>query len=97
MTIEKIKLKKWDIANCLKTEEDITGFLAASLEEAEGDQEYIAHVFGVVSRARGMSKVAKKAKLSRAVLSDFLSEVGNREITSVLQIINALGLKIKLA
>ena len=97
MTQEKIKLKKWDIANCHKTEEDINGFLEASIEEAGDDQEYMAHVLGVVSRARGMAKVAKKAKLSSAALSNFFSKTGSGEFISMLQIINALGLKLKMA
>lgn len=91
------KLKTWNILDYLKTEEEIVEFLEVAIEEAGDDQEYIAHVLDVVARARGMAKVAKKAKLSKATLAGFFSKTGNHEAESMLKIISALGLKLKVA
>jgi len=39
--------------------------LEASLEEAQGDDAFIAKALGDIARARGMSQVARDAGLSR--------------------------------
>jgi len=87
----------FDAADYLKTEESISGFLEAALEEGGNDPEYIAHTLGIAARARGMTKVAKKAGLSRATLYNALSKKGNPEFSTILKVIGALGLKLKLA
>lgn len=85
----------FDAAEYLKTEEEIGYFLEASLEG--DDPVHIAHAIEIASRARGMAKVAKKAKLSKAALVAFFSKTGNHEFEATLKVINALGLKLKLA
>ena len=87
----------FDAAEYLKTEDEIGYFLDAAFAEGGDDQEYIAHVLSIVARARGMAKVAKKAKLSKATLAGFFSKTGNHEFESMLKIISALGLKLKVA
>ncbi|MEZ5691172.1 MAG: putative addiction module antidote protein [Rickettsiales bacterium] len=93
----KIKLKKWDIADYLKTQEDIEGFLEAAIEEGGDDPEYIAHVLGVIARAKGMTKIAKETGLSRATLYKALAKGGNPEFATVLKVINALGIKLQVS
>lgn len=56
------KLRAWDSAGHLKTEEEIVLYLEACLEE--GDSALIAHAFGVVAKARGMSQLAQDTGLS---------------------------------
>lgn len=87
----------FDATEHLKTEEEIGYFLEAAFEIGGDDPEYIAHVLGIVARARGMTKVAKKAGLSRATLYNALSDKGNPEFATILKVINALGLRLKLA
>jgi|CXWL01.1.fsa_nt_gi probable addiction module antidote protein len=82
-----------DIADHLITEQDIAYFLEAAC--ADNDPEHIAHALGIVARARGMTKIAKKTGLSRATLYNALSENGNPEFATILKVINALGLKLK--
>lgn len=54
-----LKLRKWDSAEYLKTEEDMVLYLEACMEEANGDAAFIAKALGTIARARGMSQLAK--------------------------------------
>lgn len=94
---KKAKYSVLDIADHLKTEKDIAGFLRACFEEAGDDPQFIAHALGVVARARGMSKLAKQAGVTRASLYHSLSEHGNPELGTVMKVMNAFGLKLSVA
>ena len=85
-----IKLKKWDVAEHLQTEEDITAYFDACL--AEGDPALITAALGDIARARGMTKVAKDSGLSRESLYRALSSEGRPEFSTVMKVVNALGL-----
>jgi probable addiction module antidote protein len=50
-----------------------------------------------VARAEGMGEIAKQAGLTRPSLYKALSEGGRPEFSTVLKVINALGLKLKIA
>lgn len=63
--MEKIKLRKWDSAEHLKTDEDIVLYLEACLEEAGDDAAFIAKALGTIVRAKGMSQLAKDTGLGR--------------------------------
>jgi DNA-binding phage protein len=54
----KMKTRKWDTARYLKTEEDVGNYLESVFED--GDPALIAHALGVVARAQGMARIAKK-------------------------------------
>ena len=83
------------IAQLLKTENDIANYLEAVFED--GDPALIAHALGVVARAKGMSKIARAAGLGRESLYKALSPDGNPEFVTVLKVMRALGLKLKVA
>ena len=85
----------WDSAAYLKTDEDIANYLEAVFED--GDPALIAHRLGVVARAKGMSQVAQAAGLGRESLYKALSKDGNPELATVLKVLHALGLKLKVA
>lgn len=89
---KKIKLTKWDAAKHLRTEEDIIYFLEAACED--NDPVHIARALGVVARARGMTKIAKKAGLTRPSLYNALSSSGNPEFATIIKVISALGLRL---
>jgi probable addiction module antidote protein len=55
----KIKLKKWDNAEHLETEEDMALYLDACLEEAGDDASFVAKASGTITRAKGMSQLAR--------------------------------------
>jgi probable addiction module antidote protein len=88
----KIKTTKWDAIAHLKTDEDIAAYLDAVLED--GDSALIAAALGDIARAKGMSRIARKAGLGRESLYKALSPEGNPEFATVLKVIRSLGLKI---
>ena len=79
----------------LNTEEAMVTYLEAALED--GDAAVIAAALGDVARAKGMTKVARKAGLGRESLYKALSPNGNPEFATVLRVIEALGLKLHAA
>jgi probable addiction module antidote protein len=82
----------WDPAQHLKTEEDMAAYLEAALEE--GDSALIAAALGDIARAKGMTQVARDAGLGRESLYKALSSSGNPEFSTILQVIQALGLQL---
>ncbi|MFC5472556.1 addiction module antidote protein [Paraherbaspirillum soli] len=92
--METVKLRKWDSAEHLQTEEDIVAYFDACLEEAGDDPAFIAHALGVIARARGMSQVARDTGLARESLYKALSGEGNPEFGTILKVVKALGLKL---
>ncbi|HUB85847.1 MAG TPA: addiction module antidote protein [Rhizomicrobium sp.] len=91
----KLKTRPYDSAAYLKTEEDVANYLEAVFED--GDPALISHALGVIARAKGMAKIAKKAGLGRESLYKALSKDGNPKIDTVVKVVHALGLKIRLA
>ncbi|MDE3016247.1 MAG: putative addiction module antidote protein [Pseudomonadota bacterium] len=92
--MKKTKLIKWDSAKYLKTEADMVAYFDICLEEAGDDPAFIAHALGVIARARGMSKVARAAGISREGLYRALSADGNPEFSTILKVMRALGLRL---
>jgi probable addiction module antidote protein len=91
----KTKTIPWDSVDYLKTDQDIAHYLDAVFED--GDPALIAAALGDVARAKGMSQVAQDAGLGRESLYKALSPEGNPEFGTVLKVIRALGLKLKVA
>ena len=90
----KIKLRKWDSAEHLKSDEDIALYLDACLEEAGDDPAFIAKALGNIARARGMSQLARETGLGRESLYKALSGEGNPSFATILKVIHALGVKL---
>jgi probable addiction module antidote protein len=93
--MRKTKTIPWDSAEHLKTDEDIAHYLEAVFED--GDPALITHALGVIARAKGMSQIAQAAGLGRESLYKALSPEGNPEFATVLKVMRALGLKLKVA
>jgi probable addiction module antidote protein len=91
----KLKTKKWDSAEYIKTPEDVAAYLDAALED--GDSALIAVVLGNIARSKGMAVVAKKAGLGRESLYKALSKGGNPKLDTILKVVHALGLKLQTA
>ncbi len=85
-------LKKFDPADFLDDEEEIEGYLQDAFET--NDAAFIADALGVVSRAKGMTKVSEETGLGRASLYKSLSDKGNPELSTILKVMNSLGLKL---
>jgi len=91
----KIKTIAWDAASYLKTDKDIAHYLEAVFED--GDPALVAAALGDIARAKGMSRIAQAAGLGRESLYKALSPDGNPEFGTVLKVMRALGLKLKVA
>jgi probable addiction module antidote protein len=89
------KTIRYETAALLTTKKDVVAYLNAVFED--GDPALIAHALGVVARAEGMGEIAKQAGLTRPSLYKALSEDGRPEFSTVLKVIRALGLKLKIA
>ena len=88
----KIRTRPWDAAEHLETEEDITAYLEAVLEE--GDPSLVAAALGDVARAKGMAQIARETGLGRESLYKALRPEGNPEFATVLKVLRALGLRL---
>lgn len=90
-----VSLKKWDVVEHLNTEEDMQLYLDACMEE--GDPALIAAALGDIARARGMTQVAHDTGLAREALYRSLSGQGNPEFATILKVIDALGLRLRVS
>ena len=90
----KPKTSAYDVAEHLRTPEEMAAYLDAWLDDAPDDVSGIARALGDIARAKGMSRVAKEAGLSRESLYRALSEGGNPSFATVLKVTRALGVKL---
>ncbi len=96
-TKTKTKTVPYDVAEQLRTPEEMAAYLDAWLDEAPDDVAGIARALGDIARAKGMSQVAKDAGLSRESLYRALSADGNPSFATVLKVARALGVKLHAA
>jgi probable addiction module antidote protein len=87
--------KKYDVADYLKTDEDMAFYLEACFEEAGDDAAIIAAALGNIARAKGMSDIAAATGLTREGLYRTLSKDGNPSFSAILKVMKALGMKLK--
>lgn len=90
----KTNTSRYDVAEHLRTPEEMAAYLEASMEEANGDAAFIAKALGDIARAQGMTQVARDAGLSRESLYKALSGERAPSFDTVLKVMNALGLKL---
>ena len=88
-----LKLRKWDSAEHLKTDEDMAAYLEACLHEAGDDAAFIAKALGNIARAKGMTQLSKDTGIGRESLYKALSGEGNPSFATILKVTHALGLK----
>jgi len=85
---------RYDVAEHLRTPEEMAAYLEACLEESNGDAAFIAKALGDIARAKGMSQVAREAGLSRESLYKALSGERIPGFDTILKVVKALGLKL---
>jgi probable addiction module antidote protein len=90
-----LKTLPYDVAEQLRTPEEMAAYLEAWLEEAPDDVGGIARALGDIARAKGMSTVARETGLSRESLYKSLSEDGNPSLATALKVAKALGLRFR--
>ena len=91
------KTTPYDVAEHLRTPEEMAAYLDAWLDEAPDDTAGIAKALGNIARAKGMTQVARDAGLSRESLYRALSAEGNPSFATVLKVARALGMKLHAA
>ncbi|MDR2366000.1 MAG: putative addiction module antidote protein [Zoogloeaceae bacterium] len=95
MTGKKIKiseLKRFDMAEYLKDEEDIAQYLTLVLED--NDPAYLAHALGDIARARGMTDIARASGITREALYRALSPGSHPRFETISRVCRALGVRL---
>lgn len=88
-----IKLQDYDVAEHLRTPEEMAAYLEASIAECDGDASFVAKALGDIARAKGMATLARDTGLGRESLYKALSAGGNPQLSTVLKVAKALGLQ----
>jgi len=83
--------RPWDTAEQLDTPEEIAAYLEAAFEE--GDPAFFTHALGIVARAKGMSKIAEEAGVTREALYKALSSTGDPRLSTLAGVMKALGMR----
>ena len=89
-----IKLRKWDSAEHLKTEEDMQAYLQARIDESNGDAAFIAKALGNIAKANGMAQLSRDTGLGRESLYKALSGDVNPSFDTVIKVVKALNLRL---
>jgi probable addiction module antidote protein len=72
--------------------EEAAAYLNAALED--GDQEVFLLALRHVAEARGMSQVAREARLNRENMYRMLSPAGNPQMSSLNSLLRSIGLRL---
>ena len=86
------ELPTFDMAEALKSEEDIAIYLNLVLEE--NDPAELAHALGVIAKAKGMTEVAKDAGLTREALYKALRPNSSPRFDTISRVCQSLGVKL---
>jgi len=94
--MRKTKTTRYDVAEHLRTSEEMAAYLEACLDEAKGkgDAAFIAKALGDIARARGMTQVARDTGLSRESLYKALSGERSPDFDTILKVVSALGIRL---
>ena len=92
--MKKTKTSRYDVAEHLRTPEEMAAYLEVCFEEANGDAAFIAKALGDIARAKGMAQVARDSGLSRESLYKALSGERSPGFDTILKVMDALGLKL---
>lgn len=95
IVMKKTHTTPYDIADHLRTPQEIAAYLEACFEEADCDAAFIAKAIGDVARAKGMAQIAKDSGLSRESLYKALSGDRNPNLDTVLKVLSSMGLRLR--
>jgi probable addiction module antidote protein len=87
-----LEYREFDAARYINTEEDVILHLEAAFED--GDPCVISDMIGAVARSQGMAAIAAKTGLSRESLYRALSPKGNPKLSTLVEVLGALGLRL---
>ena len=86
------KFSRWNAADYLKTDEDMALYFELCTADDPGDGSLIRSALRAISRARGMTRLARDSGISRDGLYTALSPEGNPSFATILKVTRALGL-----
>lgn len=90
----KTQVETYDVAEHLRTPEEMAAYLDACIIESDGDSAFIAKALGNIARAQGMTKVARDAGVSRESLYRALSGDRSPDFATILKVTKALGVQL---
>jgi probable addiction module antidote protein len=85
-------LPEFDLAEHLKTDEDIANYLTVVLED--NDPAELSHALGIIARARGMTEVARASGLTREALYKALRPSSQPRFDTIARVCGALGVRL---
>ena len=91
------KTTKYDVAEHLRTPEEMAAYLEACLEESQGNGAFVAKALGDIARAKGMTQISRDTGLSRESLYKALSGDRMPSFDTILKVVQALGLELHAA
>lgn len=86
-------ITKWDMADNIKTPEDVIIYLSTALEE--GEPADVINVIGAIAHSKGMTKLAKEVGVSREALYTSLSEKGNPSFITIFNLLRSMGIALQ--
>lgn len=86
-------ITKWDMADNIKTPEDVIMYLSTALKE--GEPADVINVIGAIARSKGMTKLAKEVGVSREALYTSLSEKGNPSFITIFNLLRSMGIALQ--
>lgn len=90
--METLEYREFDPAEYIVTEKDVVLHLEAAFED--GRPSVISDMIGAVARSQGMAAIATKTGLSRESLYRALSTKGNPKLSTLVEVLAALGLRL---
>ena len=88
----KTLTRPWAASDYLENEEDIVAYLEAAFDD--GDSRLITAALGDIAKSKGMTKIASEAGLGRESLYKTLSHDGNPSFSTVLKVMQCLGIRL---
>jgi probable addiction module antidote protein len=85
-------LLPFDAAPFIDTPEAEAILLTDAVES--GDAAYLAHALGIVVRARGISRIAREAGISRPTVYKVLGGGGDPKLSTLFALLKALNLRL---
>ena len=92
--MRKVRTTRYDVAEHLRTPEEMAAYLEACLAEAGNDAGFISKALGDIARAKGMAQVARDTGLSRESLYKALSGDRSPGFDTILKVVGALGMEL---
>jgi probable addiction module antidote protein len=87
--IKVSELPEFDLAEQLKTDEDIAAYISMVLEE--GDTDEFIRAVGHVAKARGMTQIANNTGLGRESLYKALKSGAKPQFDTIKKVVEGLG------